>query len=35
MFYPHPALEYGGIALYLGEFFLLSRQVRASHTTGP
>ena len=35
MFYPHPALVYGGIALYLGGFFLLRRQLPASDTTGP
>lgn len=35
MFYPHPALVYGGIALYLGGSFLLRRQLRAPHRTGP
>jgi hypothetical protein len=34
-FYPHSALVYGGIALYLGGFYLLRRQLRAPHTTGP
>lgn len=34
-FYPNPALVYGGIALYLGGFFLMTRQLRNPPTTGP
>ena len=34
-FYPHSALVYGGIALFVGGMFLMRRKLRTPSTTGP